>query len=76
MTRKDYVALARAFAAVRGANAIDAAQVREAVMDGEDVAEYMEAATQHAEGAVADTLAADNPRFDRERFLDACRAGA
>jgi len=32
-------------------------------------------ALKFAEDRIASALAADNPRFDRERFLTACRRG-
>ena len=55
MTRKDYVAIAAALAKAR--------------------AEYptmqMNSAHDYVAGEVAATMAADNPRFDRERFLKA-----
>ena len=55
MTRKDYVAIAAAIAAVR----------RTA---GENFSKVDAVAW-----ALCDVLAADNPRFDRGRFLNACR---
>lgn len=61
MTRKDYVAIAEAIArAARFYGADELANGRVAVRN---VAVY-----------VADVLAADNPRFDRGRFLMAARA--
>ena len=57
MTRKDYEAIARAIARSRGHWA------------AVDVAVHAIEATA---GQIAVTLAADNPRFDRERFLAAC----
>ena len=64
MTRKDYVAIARAFALtndyIRLNGKADAAE-----------AEKLKGATFSAMN-VADSLAMVNPRFDRARFLKAC----
>ena len=59
MTRKDYVAIAKAFDYLRqvagcGRDAIATQTVTDCAV------------------AVANVMAADNPRFDRERFLKAC----
>ena len=59
MTRKDYEALA---AALNGAHVSLRAHFPVAAFQGWRVA------VDH----VADTLAADNPRFDRARFLKGC----
>ena len=64
MTRKDYVAIATAL------NRTYPAHRRE--LDGkpdEAVAQW-----QFSVDAIADVLAEDNPRFDRDRFLKACVA--
>jgi hypothetical protein len=59
MTRKDYVALAAAINGVR----------QEAIRcDG------YAANIPSVVDAVADVLAADNPLFDRDRFVEACYA--
>ena len=59
MTRKDYEAIARAIARSRGHWA------------AVDIAVHaIEATTEQ----IAIALAADNPRFDRERFIAAARA--
>lgn len=59
MTRKDYVRLAAGFASVEP---------------------FPEAQQRHLQWEIgiheiARVLAADNPRFDRERFLEACEQG-
>ena len=58
MSRKDYEIIAAALAAARHGFVSD---------------EYKQAVFITA-GFIADALAADNPRFDRERFLAAARA--
>lgn len=59
MTRKDFILLAEALklARVRGDYAHDT---------------HMLAGVDRAAEKVADALAAENPRFDRARFLKAC----
>jgi len=59
MTRKDYVAIAGALKAQRYAYAPH--------WD----ANLFRACNDNAK-AIAEVLASDNPRFDRQRFLDAC----
>jgi hypothetical protein len=54
MTRKDYVAIARAFAKLQP-------------FDGNLFDQWADDVR-----GIADVLAADNPRFDRQRFLFAC----
>lgn len=58
MTRKDYVAIAKAIASVRDPN---------------DNLDEVVTASLIAE-KIANVCAADNPRFDRERFIAACSA--
>ena len=58
MTRKDYVAIAAGIAAAKAKYAKDC------------VPEH--AALYVAAQMLAATLAADNPRFDRAKFLQAC----
>ena len=66
MTRKDYIAIADAF--------------REAryhwlyVMDQKPLepADAFKAGYEAARAEIARVLASDNPRFDRQRFYDAC----
>lgn len=62
MTRKDYVLIADALKCVRTSAA------------GRDEGELEDRLAQWSEDceAVADALANDNPRFDRDRFLKAC----
>lgn len=64
MTRKDYVALAEAFAKTRPYDGLDQTQA-----DGIAFLAWYEAFC-----AVADVLEADNPRFDRLRFAHAAAA--
>ena len=59
MTRKDYVAIAAALH--RTGMAVN--------IGGKKTAEY---AIRLAATDIAATMAADNPRFDRARFLAAC----
>lgn len=62
MSKKDYQAIARVLKAVRTG----------ATYDGES---YAVARCKNVETMLADMLAADNPRFDRARFLEACETG-
>lgn len=57
MTRKDYVMLARVIASHRAAY---------------DEGETQLIGADSLVERIADALAADNPRFDRARFLKAC----
>ena len=57
MSRKDYVAIARAIAAERR-HIVDPVH-RDAI--------------DHMIHAIANVLQNDNPRFNRTRFLDACK---
>lgn len=59
MTRKDYVLIAAA---------LKRAQVAEVYEHDKN----MRAGVEYAARCVAITLAEDNPRFDRDRFLQAC----
>lgn len=63
MTRKDYVLIAAALkrARVQGAYSHD---------------EHMRAGVDFAASCVADALAQENARFDRERFLKAAGVGS
>lgn len=67
MTRKDYEALAAAIRAAR-------AEIEEKEMGSglvTSVADLLDG-TAYAAEFIADALARDNPRFNRERFLSAC----
>jgi len=64
MTRKDYIALAAAFMAARR-DVID----KEPAGCRTDMCDGIALAAEH----VADVLARDNARFDRARFLAACK---
>lgn len=59
MTRKDYVLIAAAIARSRGHWSYN---------------DLATAAIDRTAEQIAINLAADNPRFDRERFLEACKA--
>lgn len=64
MTKKDYQAIARAIYEAREAHAMRAQwedEVKETIGD--------------VTNRIADVLAAVNPRFDRERFVEACETG-
>lgn len=67
MTRKHYVMIAQAFA--------DAGLMIELHNDGEAKA-HRHAGVKEAAQYLASTLKADNPRFDRDRFLKACELRA
>ena len=60
MTKKDYIAIAKVLAAHRMRRPTDDSDGR--------IADRLDDVTE----AFADMLAADNPRFDRVRFLAAC----
>ena len=70
MTRKDYVMISAALAKVGGA------WNRETLMTKfgypQPMAYAARACFVDSAEAIADALQADNPRFDRERFLKAC----
>jgi hypothetical protein len=67
MTKKDYISLARAIHDAR----------REVIGDlGEDGAGDALAGLEIAEVRIANVLAADSPRFDRARFIEACETGS
>lgn len=64
MSKKDYQAIARAIYSAREDHANRSqweSEVKETVSD--------------LTSRIADVLAADNPRFDRSRFLEACETG-
>ena len=61
MTRKDYELIAAALAATNQHKATD-----------DDYREGWFAAASSVAHRLADSLASDNPRFDRARFLAAC----
>ena len=63
MTRKDYVAIAAAIALTR--DYIARTEPEENQIDMRDGAAL---AAEH----IANVMAQDNPRFDRQRFLKAC----
>ncbi|RPH75957.1 hypothetical protein EHM76_00315 [bacterium] len=63
MTRKDYILIANALAdARRDIIAKEGPAAQSTLLDG----------TGYAADWLADSLARDNPRFDRARFLKAC----
>lgn len=57
MTRKDYVAIAGAIAAVRQYSYLQTLE--------------FQAALDQVTGAISEVLMQDNPRFDRQRFIAA-----
>lgn len=69
MTRKDYVRIAAALKAQRD-NIEDTAYRR-----SEDAHEWFVSGWEVTTRSIADALAADNPRFDRERFFRAAGLG-
>jgi len=64
MTKKDYQAIARALYNVR--------QTSTPASAGSDGAGW---ALEQVQVQLAAVLAADNPRFDRARFVEACETG-
>jgi len=65
MSKKDFQAIARALYDQRAlwkAGPMSAVVVKEATW-------------REARNALADVLAASNPRFDRQRFVEACETG-
>lgn len=62
MTRKDYVAIAKAISAVR----------EYSYLKGEL---NFQAALDQVTGAISQVLQEDNPRFDRDRFVTATMGG-
>jgi hypothetical protein len=66
MTRKDYELIA---GAMRAANVYFSS----AMMPSADESEMKRAAINYAANQLADRLAEDNPRFDRARFIEACK---
>lgn len=75
MSKKDYQAIARALHALRVDEQVDpdalAADRGARLVD----VEVLAIAADLAAEAIADVLAADNPRFDRARFIEACETG-
>ena len=67
MTRKDYVAIAKAFSNERLAWPKRSQPGEMAVGD-----EFAQAALTSTAARIASVFEADNPRFDRSRFLKAC----
>lgn len=60
MTRKDYILIAQAIKDAKPASVKD------------DYGNGLDVGVERAAFRLADALAVDNPRFDRERFLVAC----
>lgn len=67
MSKKDYEALATVMAGQRRA--------AKASVSGATLTTIL-CVLHSVESEIADVLADDNPRFDRSRFLSACRVGA
>jgi hypothetical protein len=67
MSKKDYQAIARAIYGHKPEPLFPESEVF-------DRAEYD--VWEGVMGAIADILAADSPRFDRARFVEACETGA
>lgn len=68
MTRKDYVKIAEAINETVRQNDTDA----HCTSEDNDYVNGKRDATHTIMVGIADMLAADNPRFDRERFYRAC----
>ena len=66
MSKKDYILIAETISAQLETSSLE---------DGHPDASYNEGlAIKRTAHALADAFAADNPRFDRDRFLIACGA--
>ena len=74
MTRKDYILIADIIAQVSrdiaSDQSPDASDRHRAILSGERLATYTIA------HRLAEQLRQDNPRFDRQRFIDACQLDA
>lgn len=74
MTRKDYILLADVLAQmsrdIAKDQSPDASDRHKAITSGERLATYTIA------HRLAEQLRQDNPRFDRQRFIDACQLDA
>lgn len=68
MSKKDYQAIARVLYATR--QNVITADVKH--LTPRELAEW---AVGNVASRLADVLAADSPRFDRSRFLEACETG-
>lgn len=68
MSKKDYQAIARAIHEARQTVAHEDARIA-----APSATNYLMA---HVQENIARALAADNPRFDRARFLEACETGS
>lgn len=69
MSKKDYQAIARAIHGTRR----NVVETETKHLAPRELAEW---AIGNVASRVADVLAADNPRFDRGLFLEACETGA
>lgn len=67
MSKKDYQALARAIH--------EAYEAADGGKNLEPETAAAKAAVYFVQKRIADILAADNPRFDRGRFVEACETG-
>lgn len=67
MSKKDYQAIARAIHATRPDPSPR--------LDGPAIHPLMTDVWEKTRNAIADVLAADSPRFDRARFMEACETG-
>lgn len=67
MSKKDYQAVARAFHKTRPDPSPR--------LDGPAVHPLMVDVWEKTRNTVADVFAQDNPRFSRERFIEACETG-
>lgn len=78
MTKKDYQAIAGAMFKAKPKPALASTVPYGLAVANEDDAVYDRAELEVWEGcvsALADVLAADSPRFDRETFIAACEDG-
>lgn len=67
MSKKDYQAIARAIH-----EATQTIAYEDARLAAPSATRYL---MSHIQGNIARALSADNPRFDRARFIEACETG-
>jgi hypothetical protein len=74
MSKKDYQAIARTLFEIGATARAEYDAGHDTSHNAERLAGRLDA-VESMRGALADILAADNPRFDRARFIEACETG-